>query len=757
MKIFKIYSIKDKIIAVAIMGFAISIITAAIYAAISFKGVGIESSHEISKLITDIYTQKIKSKIDSRVKTARYFNKIFLHNGNPKFNKKETLNVLLGILDENNYKRLYQIWEPDIYSIADTSIKDIATADTISSFAPIITKTSEGNIISIADKNDIKLTKDIFEYIKNTHNTYISEPYPEINENKTRMIISIYTPLISRDKFMGITGFDIVMDDIYNIINEPDYYSSDAGIMLLSEKGNIIYMSGKDRFSGKNIKSYKSAETNFYKKYKEYGIIKSDRKIAGSINTLNIAHTNKKWEVFAYVPQNIVIRSYLHQIYISVIIAAVLMLLGLTGLIIFINRAFKPVKKISESLNKLRVGELEDIEINESKNEFSEIINSLNAVSQNIKEVVSVSNRLAEGKYNTKVKVKSKNDFLSLSVNNLSKKLSNIEKENLDRKRSADIQLWIRKGRFEVVAAHRVSANDIHEISYNVIKSMVNYSGAVLGGIYVNSTPENPKIRLVAAFAYGSKKTIKVEFMKGEGIVGTCAIEKKKIILNKLPKDYLIISSGLGDAPPGYLAVLPVFNNNVLIGFIEIAFVKTPEDYKIEFIEQLSENVGAWIEAALTQERTTTLLQNSQKQTKELSEKEAELNNKINELEKIQKKYAEHAAEMQSMLTAVNNTLLTVEYTPDGVVINANDMFLDFMGFKLEDIINKNVFDMVEGKEREELMDIVNKVKVGKKINRTVKRFTNYGDEKQLSASYTPYYNANNEITRVIFFAFDIT
>jgi len=52
---------------------------------------------------------------------------------------------------------------------------------------------------------------------------------------------------------------------------------------------------------------------------------------------------------------------------------------------------------------------------------------------------------------------------------------------------------------------------------------------------------------------------------------------------------------------------------------------------------------------------------------------------------------------------------------------------------------------------------IIRKVSHGESIERVVKRFTKYGEIKWLYSTYTPYYNAEGKITKILYFAFDIT
>ena len=64
-------------------------------------------------------------------------------------------------------------------------------------------------------------------------------------------------------------------------------------------------------------------------------------------------------------------------------------------------------------------------------------------------------------------------------------------------------------------------------------------------------------LKLLASYAYKERKNIDNRFKLGEGLVGQCALEKEKILLTDVPSDYIKITSGLGEAKPLNIIVLP--------------------------------------------------------------------------------------------------------------------------------------------------------------------------------------------------------
>ena len=77
--------------------------------------------------------------------------------------------------------------------------------------------------------------------------------------------------------------------------------------------------------------------------------------------------------------------------------------------------------------------------------------------------------------------------------------------------------------------------------------------------------------KLIASYAYKERKHVANRFHLGEGLVGQAALEKKPILLTNVPDDYIQITSGLGEAPPRNIIVLPVLFEGEVKAVVELA------------------------------------------------------------------------------------------------------------------------------------------------------------------------------------------
>jgi CheY-like chemotaxis protein/signal transduction histidine kinase len=155
------------------------------------------------------------------------------------------------------------------------------------------------------------------------------------------------------------------------------------------------------------------------------------------------------------------------------------------------------------------------------------------------------------------------------------------------------------------------------------------------GTFYIMEEENNvPVLKLVASYAYKERKHVGSRFYLGEGLVGQAALEKKPILLTNVPDDYIRITSGLGEAPPRNILVLPVLFEGEVKAVIELAsFLPFSQIHQL-FLDQFAESVGVVINMISANMRTAELLEQSQGLTLELQSQSEELRKQQEELKK---------------------------------------------------------------------------------------------------------------------------
>ncbi len=132
-------------------------------------------------------------------------------------------------------------------------------------------------------------------------------------------------------------------------------------------------------------------------------------------------------------------------------------------------------------------------------------------------------------------------------------------------------------------------------------------------------------LKLLASYAYRKRKSVSNEFKLGEGIIGQCAFEKERIIIKNVPASYVKISSGLGEAAPTNIVVLPVLFEGQIKAVIELASFNPFNEIHFGFLDQLTESIGIVINTIEANMRTEELLKQSQSLAQELQLGQEEL------------------------------------------------------------------------------------------------------------------------------------
>jgi len=176
---------------------------------------------------------------------------------------------------------------------------------------------------------------------------------------------------------------------------------------------------------------------------------------------------------------------------------------------------------------------------------------------------------------------------------------------------------------------------DLLTVCKLVLSELSPLVNAQQGIFYINDAAQSeaPIMKLFASYAYRERKTVANVFQAGEGLVGQCALEKERFVLTNVPTDYIKISSGLGEATPLSIVVLPVLFEGQVKAVIELASFHQFSDIHLAFLDQLTESMGIVLNTIAATMRTEELLKQSQALAEELQSQQSELTNTNKRLE----------------------------------------------------------------------------------------------------------------------------
>jgi len=155
------------------------------------------------------------------------------------------------------------------------------------------------------------------------------------------------------------------------------------------------------------------------------------------------------------------------------------------------------------------------------------------------------------------------------------------------------------------------------------------------------------RLRLLASYGYQARKNLSKEWAMGEGVVGQAAYEKQRILIANVPDDYMQIVSGLGQAAPRNIVVLPILFEGQVKAVIELAAFERFQAIHLNFLDQLAEGLGIVFNSIETASSTEALLQQSQSLAGELKAQQDELQKTNAELEQKARQLSDQNVEVE--------------------------------------------------------------------------------------------------------------
>jgi signal transduction histidine kinase/DNA-binding response OmpR family regulator/HAMP domain-containing protein len=175
---------------------------------------------------------------------------------------------------------------------------------------------------------------------------------------------------------------------------------------------------------------------------------------------------------------------------------------------------------------------------------------------------------------------------------------------------------------------------DMVAVGHLILSELAPVVGAQQAEFYVlRYTQDKPKLRLMASYASDGHGAYGKEVDMGQGLVGQCAHDKKKILLTSNIPDALKISSGLATVDALDVLVMPIIFEGQVRGVVELASVERFNPTHQGFLDQLMESIGIVINTIEANMRTEDLLTQSQSLAQELQSRQQELQQTNQELQ----------------------------------------------------------------------------------------------------------------------------
>ncbi|MET0225265.1 MAG: response regulator [Dokdonella sp.] len=212
-------------------------------------------------------------------------------------------------------------------------------------------------------------------------------------------------------------------------------------------------------------------------------------------------------------------------------------------------------------------------------------------------------------------------------------------------------QNWI-KSNVSEIAGHLQSAATRDEFARTLTARVAPRIQAGVAVFYVFDEQEQ-RLDLIGSYGFRQRKHLGTRYGLGDGLVGQVALERKSIVLEQIPADYMTIHSGLGEAPPRSVIALPVMLQDQLLGVLEFGSFAPFGGKQQRLLDELMPFAALSLENLNRALHMQELLVRTQAQAKELQVSEEEMRVQQEELsatnEELQGKTTELVEQQQRL------------------------------------------------------------------------------------------------------------
>jgi len=260
-----------------------------------------------------------------------------------------------------------------------------------------------------------------------------------------------------------------------------------------------------------------------------------------------------------------------------------------------------------------------------------------------LRAIAEVSTAVTRGDLTRQVAVEASGEVAELK-DNINQMIANLRETT----QANEEQDWLKSNLARITGLVQ-GRRDLMDVTDVVMRELTPSVNAQHGAFFLaEGEGDDEQLRLVATYGYKARKTVSNHFKIGEALVGQAALERKPILISQAPSDYIKVSSGLGEASPVNVIVLPVLFEGQVLGVIELGSLTPFTAVHLAFFDQLMELIGVSLNAILASSRTEELLLESQRLAAELQEKQAELQAQQEELRMSNAELEQQAASLKA-------------------------------------------------------------------------------------------------------------
>jgi CheY-like chemotaxis protein/signal transduction histidine kinase len=275
---------------------------------------------------------------------------------------------------------------------------------------------------------------------------------------------------------------------------------------------------------------------------------------------------------------------------------------------------------------------------------WKDLTDNVNSMASNltaqVRAIADVATAVTKGDLTRSIQVEARGEVAELK-DNVNTMIGNLRATT----ESNQEQDWL-KTNLAKFAGMLQGQRDLGTVGQMLLSELAPLVNAQQGAIYqMEADQVSPSLRLLAGYAQRRHQPECIAL--GEGLVGQCAVEKRRILLVEVPQDYTQIHSSLGEAQPRNIVVFPALFEGQTKAVIELASLRVFPPTHLAFLEQLTQSIGVVFNTIEATMRTEGLLKQSQQLTSELQTQQKELQQTNEELASKARQLADQNVEVE--------------------------------------------------------------------------------------------------------------
>ncbi|MCG8474348.1 MAG: PAS domain S-box protein, partial [Cytophagales bacterium] len=229
-------------------------------------------------------------------------------------------------------------------------------------------------------------------------------------------------------------------------------------------------------------------------------------------------------------------------------------------------------------------------------------------------------------------------------------------------------------------------------------------------------------------------------------------LEKESLRLKEVPDNYVKIGSGLGEARPKCVVLVPVCQEESVLGVIELASFKEIRPFQLELVEKTGDMLASVIATLNANQKMKHLLEESQLMTEQMRAQEEEMRQNLEEMQVSQEEFERQRGQSEAFFNAIEKSVPYVLIDRRGKILQVNERFEVYSGYNSAQLVgqSREMFIHKEGLELMNYEHIWQKVSQDGSVEQLSTRRIGEEEVERIQFKYTGLFNRNNQLEKIL-------